>query len=223
MDTNNNDDDVDVISLPSTCKSLKTFTENLKILCKTASEIQYMITSGLSKTSFEGVDASQMVGKGSQKVSKEYLADTVIKLVRLIEPINSVVNSDVQNFLASSPPETKTNEVNELKTYLHSMQTRLDDYDENMKLHQAKLESMVSSITDLVSSSVISNVCSSDTPPPNTVSPHARTATPPCEPYVKYAKDAVPESMQESLNKFISEGITQGGAVVHAILWYVPL
>ncbi len=96
-------------------------------------------------------------------------------------------------------------DTHDFNQYLNAIQTRLDDYSDNMKSNQQKFDSMVDTLTQLVSSYKDTDKPETSTFSvigPNTASPHL-TDQPICEPYVKYLDNSIDDTVQGSLEAFI--------------------
>ena len=84
---------------------MDTFQSTIKKLCTNSIKIRDHISSVLRKPCFSEVSAIQMIGKGYVKVSKEYLAESVVTLTTLgeildcIETSNPAVSSRIQDSL----------------------------------------------------------------------------------------------------------------------------
>lgn len=187
-----------------------TLKAGITTFCSVSLKIRDTINSALGKTSFSEVTASQMIGKGSIKVTKEFLAESVITLTRLAESLDPIVNANPIITCREDVPQSSMGgvDVDDLKSYLENVQTKLDSYDAIMQTNQEQIDTMVSNLTELVSSHSSTpaiNTSPSVTAEPNTISPHARPSQPPCEPYIKYVKDAIPETLTQSLKTFVSE------------------
>ena len=78
-----------------------------------------------------------------------------------------------------------------------------------MKTHQLKFVNIVGNLTQLVSACKTNesahSTSSQPTMEPNTSSPLSQTRPPPCDPYVKYVSNGVPETIHESLVKLASD------------------
>ena len=151
-----------------------------------------------------------MIGKGSTKVSKEYLADSVITLTRLAESLDPIVNANSVISCNKDVPQSGFGiDVDDFKNYVDGMQTKLESYDTIMKSNQEQIDNMVKNLTDIITSGCNSAATSNTIPgavvEPNTISPHARPNQPPCDPYVKYVANAVSDTMNQSVKAFVSE------------------
>ena len=206
---------VDITSTPHL--QAQTLMSHLKGLCSKAVQIKADICSSLAKTSFRDVIVKDMIGQGNAKVKKEFLADNVIALVRLVDLIDPFVNGEVSALLeADQLPKTNNNH----EQYVNLIQNRLDGFDKTIKSNQDNIKNMFNTLTQLVSSSTSSrsevvtscsdnNKLNNSTTPspgmePNTASPHI-SAQPQCDPYVRYVKNAVTETMQNTLKTFVSD------------------
>ena len=131
MDIINDDGEMDVTSVTSISSDgdpALTLKSNLSKLCSLTIEVRKFICSALGKTGLSQVTPSQIIGRGSTKVSKEYLADNLIKIAKLAETIEPIVNADSPsvNFVRTS--ESVSN-VHNFEEYLTSLQARLEYYD----------------------------------------------------------------------------------------------
>ena len=189
-------------------KSLSTL---LNTLCNHSNTIRNHVTLSLSKTGFEDIDPSKLSGKGSTKVTKEYLAGSLIEFIKIVDGIDSIVNSqkleepiDIDNLNYSTKRDK-----NDFEKYLTDVQVRLDSYCSTMESNQTKFDDMVKVLSELVLPNNIHTNASASQPiqkpmEPNTVSPNTYTNVV-CDPYVNYVEDAISESVDISLQAFIIE------------------
>lgn len=178
--------------------------------CSISLSIRDNICTSLGKTSFSEVTADHLFGKGTTKITKEYLAKNIIILTRLAESLDPIMNANPIITCGKDTPQTSAGgvDVGDFKDYLDNMQSKLDSYDAVMRTNQEQFDNMVINLTELVSASKTAPDISTSSPStvlPNTVSPHARQSQPPCEPYVKYVQDAVPETLNQTLKAFVSD------------------
>ena len=168
-------------------------------------EIKSNLTSTLSKTSFNQITIEQVSGKGNCKITKETLAGSLFSLIKLIDAVETVIDSDPPILYTCTNPNVPTKDTSAYEEYLASVQCRLDGYCDSMTANQQSLDTMIKTLSDLVSSSSSSSNLTESTPAmtPNTESPHAVNQVL-CEPYVWYTKDLIPESYKDSLVNFIS-------------------
>ena len=209
-DSDNNLINVTSQSVNQTSEQDDTLKTILSTFCSVSLKIRTNISSALGKTSFSEVESSQMIGKGSTKVSKEYLADSVINLTRIAESLDPIINAN--SFISCSndiPQPGICIDVDDFKNYVDGMQTKLECYDAIMKSNQEQFDKMFKNLNELVTSTNNSttpiNTASNETVEPNTISPHALPIQPPCDPYVKYVTDAVSDTLNQSLKTFVSE------------------
>ena len=101
------------------------------------------------------------------------------------------------------------NELNDFKSYLSTVQTKLDCYDASMRASQENFDNMVHTLTQLINSSSShppsssGNTTSHPLMTPNTSSPHTLPRQPPCTPYIRYEKNVLSEPLSTSLQTFI--------------------
>ena len=181
----------------------------LTSFCTSSLQIRTTICSGLNKTSFSEVSADQMIGKGNTKLSKEYLANCVITLARLAETLDPIVYANSVITCGKEIPNSCVNgvEIEEFKQYVDNMQSKLENYDTILQSNQQQFDTMYKTLTELVHSTTKSphTTAPNTTLGPNTTSPHAEPPQPPCSPYVTYVKDAVSETLIQSIRTFVTE------------------
>ena len=85
--------DVEADSLPA---NLSETLPLLRGLCAKSLEIKTKLTTTLSKPSFHDIIPSSMSGKGNCKITKEYLAESIISLINMVDAVAPIVNT-VQN------------------------------------------------------------------------------------------------------------------------------
>ena len=108
----------------------------------------------------------------------------------------------------TSPPASSI--TSGIDKYLSDVRAKLDGYCETMQSNQNKFDGMVKMLSDLVVSNN-GNTNESSPPSTNTAPMAPNTASPNlidsaiCDPYVKYTKDIVGESLQNSLQTFITQ------------------
>ena len=199
-------------SIPQISEHNDTLKNCVTKFCSISHSIRDNICSALGKTSFSEVSADHMFGKGTTKVTKEFLAKNIITLTRIAESLDPIVDANPVISCSKDIPsssEGSAANMDEFKSYLDSMHDKLENYDSLLKSNQEQVTAMVSNLAELVLSSKLSANSStppvSTTPTPNTTSPHARSTQPPCEPFIKYVQDAVPGALSETLREFATE------------------
>ena len=87
---------IDVVSDTPPADSTQTISL-LRGLCKNSFEIKTSIKSALSKTSFNDVNSTQLSGKGNCKVTKEFLADSLLSIIKMIDAVDPIINTDYRS------------------------------------------------------------------------------------------------------------------------------
>ena len=197
---------LDVTNVSTPTEMSKTFHAALTDLLNRSRSIRETITLSM-KLSFNELTASDLSGKGSTKITKDFLAGSILSLVRLADIVEATPNTDIPINCSS---DTGSN-VTEFNEYLSAMQTRLDNYCDTMSNNQQKFDSMVATLNKLVlscnskpaSNDDVDVVSTSGSMLPNTSSPHISQKTV-CDPYVKYIDNAVSDDIKSSLLSFVS-------------------
>ena len=177
---------------------------SLRILCGKSSEIKLSLTSSLGKASFSDVAAPQFCGKGNNKVTKEFLGENIITLIKLIDAVEPVINMEppiVQITSGNTTPDTSS-----FDSYLSDVESRLTGYCNSLQTNHQKMDEMMKTLSELVLSTTGSSSSESTTPGmvPNTSSPHVSDQKL-CDPYVCYSKNVVPDTVKISLESFIND------------------
>lgn len=177
----------------------------LRSLCRNSLEIKTKLTSTLSKTSIDDVTTAQLSGKGNCKITKQYLADSLISLIKQVDAVDPLINSEPPIIFTNNSSNISNNDTSAFNSYLTDVQSRLDGYCVSMQTNQQQFDNMIKTLTDLVSSN--SSTPASETTSvamvPNTQSPHTTDAVI-CEPYVQYSQNVVTDTVKDSLQTFIA-------------------
>ena len=119
----------------TTDNSVDTITSTLSTLCEESRTIRKNICSVLKKTCFSDVDSSMIIGRGSTKISKQYLATNLINLVRLAGKVDPTGNSNVPILSQSMSFATQhdSDNVQKSEDYMEAMEARLERHDANLR------------------------------------------------------------------------------------------
>ena len=197
-----NDIIIDVVSDTPPADSSQSLSL-LRALCKKSQEIKFSITSALSKTSFSDVSSTQISGKGNCKVTKEFLAENLLSLIKMVDTVDPIINSEPP-ILHTSTDGLKS-DSSHFDNFLADVQSKMDGYCNTWQANQQKLNDMVKTLSDLVLSN--SNVPPSEPTPtpamaPNTESPHTSDQVL-CPPYVSFTENLIPDTFKTSLATFL--------------------
>ena len=88
---------IDVETSSDTVSSTKKLSNLLADLCDESSSIKAVLCFSLSQTSLQNISANNMCGQGKNKVKKEYLANSVLSLLRITEAITSIIIEVTRN------------------------------------------------------------------------------------------------------------------------------
>ena len=205
-------ENIDVLSLLTSPESEtgQNFNMSFNDLLNKSRSVRETLTLSL-KSNFNDMTADELSGKGTTKITKHFLAESVLSLVRLVDTLEAKSNTELCN---SSP--NAGSKVSEFNEYLSSIQIRLNDYCDTINDNQQRFDSMVATLNQLITScgdKPASNVSpsledtglspSSSAMAPNTASPHLSGASV-CKPFVSYITNVLPDSLQTSLQTFIA-------------------
>ena len=84
---------IDDVSYTPSANSTQT-NSLLRRLCKKSFEIKTSIASALSETSFNDVNITQLSGKGNCKVTKEFLADSLLSIKKMNDVVDPIINTE---------------------------------------------------------------------------------------------------------------------------------
>ena len=146
----------------------------LQKLCSKTLEIKTKIISSLSKTSFDDVAATQMSGKGNCKITKEFLAESIISLVKLVDTVEPIINSEPPILHINTSSSVVNTDFSLFDTYMTDVKSRLNEYCDTMQASQHQFDNMIKTLSDLVLESKPQSISepSNSTMMPNTQSPH---------------------------------------------------
>ena len=82
---------IDVESSSDTVSTTKKLSSLLSDLCNEGNSIKTVLCSLLSQTSLQNISADDICGQGKTKVKKEYLANSVLSLLRITEEMTPIV------------------------------------------------------------------------------------------------------------------------------------
>ena len=182
-------------------------------LCNKSNEVKGTMCSLLSKSDIADVTSGDMCGSGKTKVSKKFLADSVLAFINLVGSIDPVINeipAHLGKMKLSEPSVTTTDSSSIVSEYLKAFETRLHDHTSNMEACSQKMIDTIASLQSqqqLAAAPAQTNRASPPRSPmlPNTraATPRTHTATTPPEPYVRHVDDGVSEEIQGVLRDFL--------------------
>ncbi len=177
----------------------------LRGLCAKSLEIKTQLTSSLSKSSFYDITTAQLSGRGNCKVTKEFLAESIISLITLVDKVEPIISTQSPVSFTGTSSSVDNKDTSTFDTYLTDVQTRLDGYCDTMQANQQRFDDMVKTLSDLVLASNTKPTSESSISPmmPNTQSPHASGGVL-CDPYVRYTQDVITDTVKCSLETFIA-------------------
>ena len=108
---------LDVTNVSTPTEMSKTFHAALTDLLNRSRSIRETITLSM-KLSFNELTASDLSGKGSTKITKDFLAGSILSLVRLADIVEATPNTDIPINCSS---DTGSN-VTEFNEYLSALQ-----------------------------------------------------------------------------------------------------
>ena len=195
--------DVEADSLPA---NLSETLPLLRGLCAKSLEIKTKLTTTLSKPSFHDIIPSSMSGKGNCKITKEYLAESIISLINMVDAVAPIVNTEPPVLHIGTSLGIGKKDTESFNTYLNDVQSKLNDYSNTLLANQQRYDEMFKSLSNLILEHNLHPTLEPTSPAmvPNTSSPHA-TSKVPCEPYVRYTQDAITDNLKSSLESFISD------------------
>ena len=208
---------IDVETSSDTVSSTRKLSNLLADLCDESTSIKDALCSSLSQTSLQNISANNMCGQGKNKVKKEYLANSVLSLLRITEAITPIIiGSNKELELESLAVNVMDKEVSGVDP--NELSKIASNIDQQIKLIDARLESanlefanstktlkeLLGTLENTRSENTVSHELTSAMKP-NTVSPRQRLQNnkPPCDPYVAFINDAITTELWQDLLKFI--------------------
>ena len=79
----------------STVAAVQHLTSLVKELCNKSNTIKSDICSALSKTSLKDVQLREMTGKGNIKISKDFIAENILALLKYTTALNPIVHEEI--------------------------------------------------------------------------------------------------------------------------------
>ena len=130
-------------------------------LCNEVSQIKTDICTALSKTSIKDVTVCLMHGKGSNKVSKEFLATNLLALVTLVDTcidtcIDPIISAEPAVVDICAPVSGAATETNGHTAFVDSIQNRLDLTVKSSEDNVSKMADMLKQLQHVQSSIITS-------------------------------------------------------------------
>ena len=208
--------EVDVRSVTQTPTSLADLQELIGQFVSHATEVESFICSKLSRTTYDGIKASDVYKKGEAKVTRSFLFDTCDKFLSLSNALskyscNPENSHNIENLLSlnvtksaameSSNTLNLTKVADYVNVQIKVMDTRLQNLNSDLNNNTKVLSDLLASIKPekLKDTSEESQVMK-----PNTASPRLSPSIsqPPCDPYSKYVDNVIPPDMRDNLLGF---------------------
>ena len=152
-----------------------------------------------------------MCGQGKTTVKKEYLANSILSLLRITEEMTPIVVGSRKelelealavNSMSDKAVAVDPNELSKLAGNINQQIKLIDARLESTTLEFVNNTKTLKELLTNLESTRGDNAASSMKP--NTISPHQRPHKnePPCDPYVAFINDAVSKEMRQDLLKF---------------------
>ena len=106
-------DTINVSSITPAKYQLNKLKSTLQAIQDKTINIKNIITSALGVTSFSGVESDHIIGRGSTKVTKKFLADSLISLIKVVDEIEPISNVSLD---VNSPQASNIGELDEFQT-----------------------------------------------------------------------------------------------------------
>ena len=165
-----------------------------KELCKLGNTVKSDICSAFGKTCIKNVQSKDMIGKGNNKISKEYLAESIISFANLTTELSQFVNHnspmlDIGDQLAASK------ETAAIKQVVMSFEQKFLKYSSEIESNSKVTAQLLTYMQDLQDSMKqgYSQSIPTESPAgmlPNTASPKTNPI-PVCEPYVEHKDNGI--------------------------------
>ena len=171
----------DVEYSSDTVSTTKMLSSLLSDFCNEVNSIKTVLCSSLSQTSLRNISADDMCGQGKTKVKKEYLANSVLSLLRITEEMTPIVIGSRKELeleaLAVNSMDDKVVAVdpNELSKLAGNINQQIKLIDARLKSTNLEFVNNTKTLKELLTNpdSTRSDNAASFMKP-NTISPHQR-------------------------------------------------
>ena len=109
----------------STIAAIQRLTSLVKRLCKKGSTIKSDICSALSKTSITDVQRKDMTGKGNIKISKDFLAENILELLKYTTALYPIVQDEISQTDLANLTDNVSVDTSEMKQFINDVEDRL--------------------------------------------------------------------------------------------------
>ena len=177
-----------------------------KELCKIGNSVKSDLCSAFGKTCIKKVQPKDMIGKGNNRISKEYLAENILSFVKLTTDLDQFVNRNPPMLdIDSQLPASK--EMAAVKQVVTSFEHKFQKYSSEIESNSKVTAQLLTHIQDLQHSMKqgCSQSIATGSPAvmiPNTTSPK-ENPTPLCEPYVQYKDNGISDELKQLIKDFV--------------------
>ena len=164
------------------------------------------ICSAFGKTCIKNVQSKDMIGKGNNKISKEYLAECILSFANLTTELSQFVNPnspmlDIGDQLAASK------ETAAIKQVVTSFEQKFLKYSSEIESNSKVTAHLLTYMQDLQDSMKQGHSQSIPTESPagmlpNTVSPKTNPI-PVCEPFVEHKDNGISDELKQLMKDFV--------------------
>ena len=192
----------------STVAAVQHLTSLVKELCNKGNTIKSDICSALSKTSLKDVQPKEMTGKGNIKISKDFLAENILALLKYTTALNPIVHEEISQTDLIKLSNNVSVDTSELKQFITDVEGRLLNANSAIENNARAMDNLLMSMK-----SIHENISVDGYQPPSNISPpgmRPNTETPRValyeegDPYVKYENNCIEagtKAIMDELNK----------------------
>ena len=109
----------------STIAAIQRLTSLVKRLCKKGKTIKSDICSALSKTIITDVQPKDMTGKGNIKISKDFLAENILGLLKYTTALYPIVQDEISQTDLANLTDNVSVDTSEMKQFINDVEDRL--------------------------------------------------------------------------------------------------
>jgi hypothetical protein len=193
------------------------FRTLLTALCDHTTHLTTEICGRLGETGLSAVNPAQLIGKGNTKFPKEYLATSLLTLLKIADHIAPTFKQEPAVISINSIGDGETSQVKDdvFKSYISSLEGKVQTISAELANNTKTMAGFIESLQQMQMNMKQGTSSPSRSPKspammPNTQSP-AAAFVPECEPYVRFEKSCVDDNTKEALTKFLE---TQAGDFV---------
>ena len=189
----------------STVAAVQHLTSLVKELCNKGNTIKSDICSALSKTSLKDVQPKDMTGKGNMKISKDFLAENILALLKYTTALNPIVHEEISQTDLIKLSHNVSVDTSEIKQFITDMEGRLLNANSAIENNARAMDNLLMSMK-----TIHENISVDGYQPPSSISPSGMRPNTEAsrvalyeegDPYVKFEINCIEAGTKDIMDK----------------------